>query len=265
MLIALQGAGRVKDMIADQYLMSLIRREAVNTGENSPVRSVIVTLRPMLVAWGNRYLAGITPSGSFAKGTAIASGTDIDLFLSLRSNTPENLRDIYTTLFKAVAGVGYTPKKQNVSIHVKVGGYDVDLVPAKRQDNVSADHSLYRSRADTWTKTNVNRHIAIVRGGGRLNETRILKLWRNQRGLDFPSFHLELTVIDALRGKQSLNLSNNVRTVLEYLGGSFINSRVVDPANTNNIISDDLTVAEKTAIKNAAARALDGTWSEFVS
>jgi hypothetical protein len=44
-----------------------------------------------------------------------------------------------------------------------------------------------------------------------------------------------------------------------------VNARVEDPANTNNIISEDLTVVEKDAIKNAATHALAGTWPEFVS
>ena len=34
--------------------------------------------------------------------------------------------------------------------------------------------------------TNVTKHIATVRAGGRLLETRILKLWRNQKSIEFP-------------------------------------------------------------------------------
>jgi hypothetical protein len=252
-------------MNADQHLLSLLSRETVDTRVNSPVRGVIGTLRPVLMQWANNYFAGLAPTGSFAKGTAIRSGTDIDLFLSLRSDTPNTLKEIYTTLANAMQGAGYMPQKQNVSINVRVGAYDVDLVPAKRQDNQSSDHSLYRRKADTWTKTNVGKHIATVRAGGRLSETRILKLWRNQKSLEFPSFYLELTVIDALRYSQLGTLSERVRRVLEYLRDSFVNARVADPANTNNIISYDLTLAEKTAVKRAAQIALNGTWSEFVS
>jgi hypothetical protein len=64
---------RSVQMNADQYLLALVRRETVDTGENSPVRGVIGILRPALVKWGNNYLASIAPSGSFAKGTAIRS------------------------------------------------------------------------------------------------------------------------------------------------------------------------------------------------
>lgn len=264
MAIAMQGM-RAVSMNADQYLVSLINRETVDTGANSPVRTVIGALRPTLLVWGNKYLAGISPSGSFAKGTAIYSGTDIDLFLSLRSDTPDNLRDIYLTLFNAMQSAGYGPKKQNVSINVRVGAYDVDLVPGQRQNALSSDHSLYLRKKDSWTKTNVQKHIATVQAGGRLLETRILKLWRNQRGLDFPSFYLELTVIEALRYSKLTTLSDRVRRVLEYLRDSFVDARVIDPANTNNVISDDVTVAERTIIAAAAVRALQGNWNEFVS
>jgi hypothetical protein len=83
-----------------------------------------------------------------------------------------------------------------------------------------------------------------------------LKLWRRQKGLDFPSFYLELTTIDALTGTGLSTLAERVMQTFLYLRDSFPNARVIDPANTNNIISDDLTAAEKQAIKSAAAAAI---------
>jgi len=92
-----------------------------------------------------------------------------------------------------------------------------------------------------------------------------VKLWRNQKGLDFPSFYLELTVINALYGKYG-TLSGNVLNVFEYLRDTFQNARIVDPANTNNIISDDLTAAEKGKVKAAAEEALKATyWSQIIT
>jgi hypothetical protein len=251
-------------MSADLYLQGILNREAVNTGPASPVRGVQTILSPVLQGWAGNLLLSVNPSGSFAKGTANTSGTDIDLFLSLSETTPNPLKECYETLFTAVQNAGYKPRRQNVSINVVVGGYDVDLVPAKRQSANSADHSLYRRKADTWTKTNVITHINAVIASGRTAESRIIKLWRNQQGLDFPSFYVELTVINALAGKRG-TLSQNVWTVFEYLRDTFSGARVVDPANTANIISDDLTAAEKSAVRAAAVRALAAkTWGEII-
>lgn len=251
-------------MSADAYLQNILARETVDTGPYSPVRGVQSIVAPIIREWAGSQLVSINPSGSFAKGTANASGTDIDLFISLAANTTNPLKEIYGTLAARLQGGGYTVRRQNVSLNIRVGSIDVDLVPAKRQDNMSEDHSLYRRKADTWTKTNVIKHIAYVRAGGRIAETRVLKLWRDQHKLDFPSFYLEMVVIAALAGRYG-TLSDNVWTVFMYLRDSFAGSRFVDPANTNNVISDDLTVAEKASVKSAATRALGAqNWSQIV-
>ena len=222
-------------MSADDYLLRILAREAVDTGPYSPVRAVQAVLQPALQIWAGGHLSSISPSGSFAKGTANHSGTDIDLFISLDQNTPDTLKDIYNKLFRRMTELGYQPKAQNVSINIRVDGYDVDLVLARRQDGYSQDHSLFRRRADTWTKTNVTTHINRVAQSGRTAEIRVVKLWRNQKGLDFPSFYLELTVLDALAYARG-TLSQNVWKVFEYLRDSFASARVMDPANTNNVI-----------------------------
>jgi Nucleotidyltransferase domain len=251
-------------MTPDQYLQQILVREAVDTSPTSPVRGVQAILLPVLREWGGGQLRAINPSGSFAKGTANRSGTDIDLFVSLKSDTTNTLKEIYVSLLNRMKEKGYTPKQQNVSINVRVNGYDVDLVPAKHQGGNSDYHSLYRRRADTWTQTNVTNHIATITRAGRISESRILKLWRDQNLLDFPSFYLELTTIAALSGAWG-SLSQNVWAALEYLRDRFPNARVVDPANTNNIISDELPDADKGKIAARAAQALKATqWEHIV-
>lgn len=240
---------------ADAYLRSILRREAVDTSMTSPLRKVQTTLWPVICRWANGHLLSVEPSGSFSKGTANASGTDIDLFISVSPNVVESLREIYDKLERAFQDAGYETRRQNVSINVRVDGQSVDLVPAKRQNLMLADHSLYRRKADTWTKTNVATHSQHVLLSGRTEEIRIIKLWRDQLGLDWPSFYVELTIIRALRSATYGDLAANVSRVYDFLRDDFLTARVVDPANTNNIISDDLTVPEKERIKAAGARA----------
>jgi hypothetical protein len=254
-----------KSMTPDEYPNAILVRETVDTGPYSPVRGVQATLYPLLQRWAGNRLADVHPSGSFMKGTANLSGTDIDLFVSLSDQTTETLKQIYDKLFNFMEENGYSPSRQNVSINLRVNGYSVDLVPAKRQNSYSDDHSLYRRRADTWTKTNVVSHINHVIASSRQREIRILKLWRDQKHLDFPSFFLELLVIEALPWHLSETLSGNVWRALEYIKANIASARIVDPANTNNIVSAELSAADKQKLSTAAATALRAsTWGDIV-
>ncbi|TWT20316.1 nucleotidyltransferase [Luteimonas marina] len=250
--------------MSDEYLRQVLLRHAVDYGPASPVRRVQLALMPTIHQWGGQQIIQIAPSGSFAKGTAVHSGTDIDLFVSLSSTTNETLAQIYNTLFNALAAAGVQPQRQNVAIKVRVNGYDVDVVPGKRQSQFGDDHSLYSNRSGTWLQTNVARHVNLVSGSNRLAEIRLLKIWRNRRGLDFPSFYLELVVLRALNGQRIGNLSHNVFTVLQFIRDHITTARFVDPANTNNVISDSVSAAGKQSLANAARAALTSTWgNEF--
>ncbi|QRY30565.1 nucleotidyltransferase domain-containing protein [Variovorax sp. PDNC026] len=245
----------------NQYLRTVLSNNSVNNGLFSTIRPVQRTLDAPIRAWGGNLILSIEPSGSFAKGTAVRTGTDIDLFVSLSSSTVESLADIYDTLFNALSFAGYQPRKQNVSIGLHVAGHSVDIVPAKRQGQFGGYHSIYSNKADSWLQTNVSSHISMVRTSARLDEIRLLKIWRNLRGLDFPSFYLELMTIRALRGRWQGNLAANLVAALEFFRDHITTARIVDPANTNNVISDTLTFEEKCSVSAAAAAALESYWS----
>jgi tRNA nucleotidyltransferase (CCA-adding enzyme) len=250
--------------IDEQYLYSILGREAVEAGIFSPAYRVQGILRPALTEWAHRYLIQIAPSGSFAKGTANRSGTDVDLFISVSEDTPDSLESIYNTLSNQMKQRGYLPRHQNVSIGISVGGLKVDLVPARRQNWLSADHSLYHRKSKSWRKTNIAEHVKLVANSGRQAEIRLLKLWRDQRGIEFPSFYLELAVIEALRTRWEVNIASCMLHTLDYLATNFVNARFVDPANSNNVISDDLSAQEKARIQHHARLSLAQPWRDFV-
>lgn len=264
--MTLDSTWRQTDWVtADEYLNRVLARENVDNGPLSPVRAVQTTLTPLITTWANRFLLTVHPSGSFMKGTAVFSGTDIDLFISLSQDTRESLQEIHDTLFKKLSEYGYSPKRQNVSLNIRVGAYSVDLVPAKRQNDNSFDHSIINRKTRSWTKTNVLTHINTVHAAGRQSETRLVKLWRNQKDLDFPSFYLELAVVKALETTFDFSIEKRVHAVFRYLQNSLMTARFVDPANTNNVISDDLTQAAKQKISTAAGAALAAPyWGDII-
>jgi hypothetical protein len=104
-----------------------------------------------------------------------------------------------------------------------------------------------------------------VTNSGRTEEIRLLKLWRTRHGLRFPSFFLELAVIDALYYSRYGELATNVWRTLEHFRDNLERARYVDPSNTNNIVSDDCTAAEKSAIAAKAQESIGkSTWEEIV-
>jgi hypothetical protein len=112
---------------------------------------------------------------------------------------------------------GLKPMPGNVSVRVVVDGMKVDLVPGRKQHGNDGHHTLYSRRRDSWTQTNVEQHIQLVAGCGRRDEIRAMKVWRERQRFDFPSFYLELSVIEALKRKRAGGLAENVRETLRYL------------------------------------------------
>src|SRR6266540_5327572 len=122
-------------------------------------------------AWANQYLLEIKPSGSYAKGTAVAGSADIDLLISLSNDvlsgrTP-TLSDLYHSLKNWLSHAGYTTRLQNISIRVALPGINVDLVPAVKRPGNTNDHSVFKRKVNSWRQTNIDTHIDAVRNSGR--------------------------------------------------------------------------------------------------
>ena len=247
----------------DAHLYPILAREAVDTGIFSPARRARAELLPHVEGWANGHLLSFEPSGSFAKGTCNRTGTDIDLFVSVSESATEPLGQVYDKLFRCMEDAGFHPRRKAVSINVTVDGLDVDLVPGKRQSRLTTDHSLYRTRTGTWRQTNVGTHVRLIAASPWKPVIRVLKLWRGQWGLELPSFLVELMVLDALAGRY-VHLSQGVALALRHIAEHIEGRRVVDPANQNNVLTDELTAQEKAVIRRNAEIALGTSWKGFI-
>ncbi|BBO57038.1 hypothetical protein CLAM6_23490 [Cobetia sp. AM6] len=79
-----------------------------------------------------------------------------------------------------------------------------------------------------------------------------MKIWRERHNLDFPSFYLELVTINALKHSRNDSITISFFKTLSFIAEHIKNKKYVDPANTNNIISDELSNKEKSLICNQA-------------
>lgn len=241
------------------YLYHILRK--YNPRDLTGYSNAISRLLTVLRTWASSCYVNILNSGSQQKGTAISLASDVDYLVSLTSNCNENsggLKSIYHSLYNRLNRKYLNVRKQNVSVRIGLNGLEVDVTPARKQPGSTNDHWLYLSKSDTWKQTNIQKHINDVSQSGRTKEIRLLKIWRELNQLDFPSIYLEYLLIDNIllyKSKEASSLADNFWYVLEELAkdtGNPLFSRIVDPANTTNNLSDLLTNAEKNKIISKA-------------
>lgn len=250
----------------DNYIRQIVAQHTPNI--TYIVQDKINELTPHIHAWANGHAYIVKLSGSLAKGTGITGTTDIDLFISLDPSvsTCNTLENVYNTIRNRFNGAGYTAREQNVSVGIDHAGLKMDIVAGVRHHALGLDHSIWKRKTQTWTKTNVDEHINYVKKSGRVFDIRAIKIWRKLRGLDFPSFYLELSVIEALKGRALLGVSptENFVKVMNYLVSDFADKIITDPANQSNEVSEELTEAEKQTIRDVAVITLQGSWNQAI-
>ena len=250
----------------DEYIRTVISRHTPNI--TYVVEHKVNELQPHIHAWANGHAYILKLSGSLAKGTAITGATDIDIFISLDPSvsTCNTLENVYSTLRNRFNGAGYTAREQNVSVGIDHTGLKIDVVAGVKHHILGLDHYVWKRKAKTWTKTNIDAHINLVKNSGRISDIKAIKIWRKLHDLDFPSFYLELSVIEALKGTGLIGSSpaNNFVKVMNYLVDDFENKVINDPSNQSNEVSDELTLAEKQKIKNLAQTTLAGNWNQAI-
>jgi hypothetical protein len=241
------------DTIHDTYVRKILDKYRVETGPSSPAERAISIITPMLKKWTGSHLNSISVSGSYAKNTVVRSSADIDVFISL--STGLKLKDIYMRLLKLAKKNGWKPKCRNVSIRIMLGKLKVDLTLGRVIPGYQDFHALYKRKQDSWTQTNVLRHIEMIRHCGHTDEIRALKIWRDRLGIEFPSFYLELATIEALK-HHKMGIAKNVLAVLRWISENLKRLQFVDPANSNDVISDNISMHEKELIVAAARKSL---------
>lgn len=259
-------------MTSNNYLIQILNKyQAKNLSAYS---SQISSLKTILQNWASSCFVETLIFGSRAKGTAIHLASDVDYLVSLTSSCNENnggLKSIYDSLYTKLKNNYSNVRKQNVSFRILLGDLEIDITPARKYSGNTNYHSLYLSKKDTWQQANIQKHINDVSQSGRTNEIKLLKIWRELNQLDLPSIYMEYLIIDQILYNKSSsldNLANNFHYILSELSNDTSNplfSRIVDPSNTNNILSDLLSTDEKNNIISKAKIAVSKEyWKDIV-
>ncbi len=256
------------------YLAGVLKKHSVanNILRLAAINKTQSDITSLINRWAGSYINYVQLSGSNAKGTAIVGSADLDLFISLKTGLPHSFTDVRKSLGDFLKVYGYLPRFQNSSIGIThtVNGQkiEVDLVPGKLQPGslFLQDHSIYVKKTGSWTKTNINNQINTIKNSRKIDEIKLVKIWRNQHNLEFPSFCVELAVINSPSPALGLlhPLPDRLVAVLKYLRDDFESANLFDPGNKSNNVSDELSFSEKRTIASQAANSLNGSWNQVV-
>lgn len=171
-------------------------------------------------------------------------------------------------------------RKQKVSIGLKfnIDGdeFEMDVVPGRERpkrgdyNENNTDLTLYihpsqRSKKEvednvTHLKTNIKKHIGLLSGSDRVHErkiARLLKVWKTERkeqngGKLIKSFMMELYTKEAFDNAESIpsGLWEKVKMVMNHIVYNIESNNLVDPANSNNIVSDSMSDTAKSNTKS---------------
>jgi len=250
------------------FLLQILQQyQARNIDSN-----VETELKNYIYNWCQKCDPEIFISGSRAKQTAISLASDYDYFVSLSSSCNVNQKGI-----GAISNALHTHlqkkyptniRRQNVSTRINVSGLNIDITAGTKITGYQNYHWLYRSKDDSKKQTNIKKHIDDISKSGRANEIKLIKIWRELNGLEFPSIYLEYLLTKKILLNKSTdinNLSDNIIYIFQELSKDKDNplySRIEDPANSTNILSDLLTEIEKQKIINTASIALQSKWDK---
>ncbi len=252
------------------YLQTVLQKYQARSIINYPQTADIAELKLFLTSISGTCYSATLDSGSRAKNTAINISSDVDYLVSLTSNCSNSLEEIFNHFCKEISNkyLGQT-RIQNVSVRIKFANLEVDITPAKMITGYTNYHYMWLSKDRTIKQTNIQIHINDVKNSGRTDEIKLTKIWRELNNLEFTSIYIEYLIIEhILKYKNKGDLVKNFWYILNELAKDVDNplsKKIIDPANTNNILSDLLTNLEKSKIIIAAKLSITKTdWKEII-
>lgn len=207
-------------------------------------------------------------AGSFGKKTMIRESFDLDIVIYWPNDCGYSLKDMSDA-------VGNILKKNWKFVNPKTvawvlpfeGGFHIDVVPGRAIDGTFKYANLYHRDKDSSFQTSIKVHLDAVRDSGRRDVIRLMKLWRTKQTVPLKkSLTLELMTINGCKGTRTDDIEKQLIAALTHVRDNIMTVRIVDPANTNNVLSEEISSVERSKIRVAADAALKAQyWSQVLT
>lgn len=194
-------------------------------------------------------------AGSYEKGTMIRDSYDLDIVCYFPSSDQRSLKEIRQDVTDHLAKNYQTTAKASAERITNLKGvlapasYHIDVVPGRFIENTK-DVFIHLAHGDKdRLQTNLKTHISYIAGSGCVPVIRLAKIWCHRNALEVKTFVLEMFVVETLKGARNKNnLSESFLKVLEAMKDEFKSKQLIDPANSNNIVSQQVDASQKAQV-----------------
>lgn len=256
-------------MTTEQFLQNLLASQDLSPEQERTLQAHKKEVTDFLRAeFGDE--PKIKYAGSREKGTLIKENYDLDIVCYFPSTDTRSLKEIREDVSNHLSSKYLMGDKKASAERIKSlkgasapEGYHIDVVPGRFIEGTS-DVFIHVAYGDKERmQTNLKTHIDHITNSGCVPVIRLVKLWAYRNDIHIKTFILELFVVEALSGSRTKdNLESSFLKVMETLKDKFGNLQLVDPANTNNIVSRTISASEKITVAQAGEEAfnqLDGS------
>lgn len=249
-------------MAIHDYLQRLLDSQELSTRQETDLQAHKKEVTDFL-----REEFGATPvikyAGSREKGTMISDSYDLDIVCYFPSSDTRTLKEIRDDVSARLAERYLVEPKASAERIRDLKGvtapmnYHIDVVPGRFIEGTK-DVFLHVQYGDRERmQTNLKTHIDYIVNSGCSDIIRLMKLWVCRNHLSLKTFVLELFVVETLKGYENkANLRLSFLKLLNEMEDNFENIQLIDPANTNNIVSRLVSATDKSLIADAASNAL---------
>jgi hypothetical protein len=212
-------------------------------------------------------------SGSYAKNTAVNKKFDFDLMAPYKRDAFDTLEKMYNEVYDFLYEKykdSATVRKQKVSIGLEFNAdgdiIKIDVVPGRElnQNQYLEDDKLnlyvysqfgkIESGSDRL-RSNVKAQIENIKSNAEKSSvrqiTRLLKVWKINKGTGPKSFFLELITIKAFDKKEIAgDIWDKLKSVMEFIRDEVKDISLPDPGNSGNEVADTMTDIEKSNLSD---------------
>jgi Second Messenger Oligonucleotide or Dinucleotide Synthetase domain len=257
-------------MTNNQYLNKILESQTLASGssELKDLQEHRQEVEELLLKHFEKSNPTIRYGGSVAKGTLIKEAYDLDIVCYFEhgdTSAGDTLKDIFENAEAALQSQ-YLVERKTSALRLKSKAVDqygldfhIDVVPGRYTDEGKSDTYIYQSSADKCRlKTNIETHIAHIKGSGVVDAIRLMKLWRERNGLQIKTFALELMTVELLKSKKTESLTTQMGYVWTELRDNIDAASIEDPANpTGNDLSGLMNASVKYSLNLVASSTLN--------